>query len=70
MMLLTAVNKNYEKLDLRMKTKEKINFYQLFPLYKEELDYKMAHDANALLDLFSDDDIVPIVNINRKNYGV
>lgn len=70
MMLLTAVNKNYEKLDLRMKTKGKINFYQLFPLYKEELDYKMAHDADALLNLFSDDDIVPIVNINRKNYGV
>lgn len=70
MMLLTAVNKNYETLDLRMKTKGKINFYQLFPLYKEELEYKMEHDAETLLDLFSDDDIVPIVNIDRVNYGV
>lgn len=70
MMLLNAVNKNYEKLNLRIETIGKINFYQVFPLYEEELEYKRNHDANALLDLFSDDDIMPIVNINRKNYGI
>ena len=70
MMLLTAVNKNFEKLDFRMNTKGKINFYQLFPLYKEELEYKREHDADALLDLFSDDDIMPIVKIDRVNYGI
>ena len=59
--------KKFQKNDL---TKGKINFYQLFPLYKEELEYKMEHDAETLLDLFSDDDIVPIVNIDRVNYGV
>lgn len=69
MMLLTALNNNYEILDLRMKTKGKINFYQLIPLYKEELEFKQNNDVNALLDLFNDDDIVPIININRKNYG-
>lgn len=68
-MLLTALNKNYEELDLRMKTKGKINFYQIFPLFKEELEFKQNNDADALLALFSDDDIVPIININRKNYG-
>lgn len=70
MMLLSAVNKNYEKLDLRINTIGKINFYQLFPLYEEELEYKRNNDANALLDLFDDDDIMPVVNINRKNYGI
>lgn len=70
MMLLTALNKDYEKLDLRIPKIGKINFYQLFPLYREELEYKKSHDVNFLLDLFDDDDIMPIINIDRKNYGI
>ena len=68
MMLLSAVNKNYEKLDLRLKRLGKINFYQLFPLYKEELEYKKNNGLEKLLDLFDDNDIMPIINIDRKNY--
>jgi hypothetical protein len=68
MMLLTAVNKNYETLDLSLQNKGKINFYQLFPLYKEELDYKQRTDADTLLELFEYEDITPVVNINRRNY--
>lgn len=70
MMLLTAVNQDFQRLDLRLPQLGKINFYQLFPLYKEELQYKQGHDADALLDLFDDVDIMPVVNNNRKNYGV
>lgn len=70
MMLLTALNNKYKSLDLRMKNKGKINFYQLIPLYKEELELKKGNDANILLDKFDDDDIFPIININRKNYGI
>jgi len=29
---------------------EEVNFYQVIPLYREELKYKMEHDADALLD--------------------
>ena len=29
---------------------EEVNFYQVIPLYRDELDYKMAYDADALLD--------------------
>ena len=29
---------------------EEVNFYQVIPLYREELQYKMEHDADALLD--------------------
>ena len=29
---------------------EEVNFYQVIPLYREELEYKLAHDADALLD--------------------
>lgn len=70
MLLLDAINKDYEKLDFRMETVGKINFYQAVPLYREELEYKMEHDVSELLDLFDDDDMLPVVNINRKNYGV
>ena len=29
---------------------EEVNFYQVIPLYEDELDYKLEHDADALLD--------------------
>ena len=29
---------------------EEVNFYQVIPLYADELDYKLAHDADALLE--------------------
>lgn len=68
MLLLNACNLNDEKLDLRLSSGKKINFYQMFPLYQEELDMKMATSLNDLLNLFDDDDIFPVLHINRKNY--
>ena len=70
MMLVNALNQDYENLDFRMSSKGKINFYQLFPLYKEELDYKQRNGANVFLDLFDEEDIMSIVNMNRKNYCI
>ena len=29
---------------------EEINFYQVIPLYRDEMDFKLAHDTDALLD--------------------
>ena len=29
---------------------EEVNFYQVIPLYRDELEYKLAHDAEALLE--------------------
>lgn len=69
-MLLNATNKSYESLNLILKGKGKINFYQLFPLYKEELEHKLETDVGALLELFDDNDLTPVVNIERKNYGM
>mgnify|MGYP003096286790 FL=1 len=69
-MLINALNSDFGELDLRIEGVGKINFYQLFPLYQEELEYKKEHGANELLEKFSDDDIMPIVNISRKNYGL
>lgn len=66
--LLTACNLMYERLDLTLSSGKKINFYQMFPLYQEELDYKLENGLDALLDLFDDEDILPVLNIKRHNY--
>ena len=29
---------------------EEVNFYQVIPLYEDELDYKLEHDVDALLN--------------------
>ena len=45
---------------------EEVNFYQVIPLYRDELEYKMAHDADALLDKM--DGISFVVNPTAKCY--
>ena len=45
---------------------ETVNFYQMFPVYDEEMEFKRANNAEVLLDLFGDD-FSHIVDINREN---
>ncbi|HIT22722.1 MAG TPA: suppressor of fused domain protein [Candidatus Scybalousia intestinigallinarum] len=68
MMLVTALNRDNQPLDLKMDHLGKINFYQLFPLYPEELEYKMAHGADSLLDLFDEEALLGVVDCDRKNF--
>lgn len=67
-MLLKAWNLEMEELDLQLSDSGKINFYQFFPLYKEELEFKQENDAETLLELFDDEDVIPVLNNGRKNY--
>lgn len=69
LVLFNGLNYNYEPLKLSLGGK-KINFYQLFPLYREELELKQQIGAEELMDRFDADDLFPIVNIERKNYGL
>ena len=43
-----------------------VNFYQVIPLYGEEMAYKMEHNAESLLKLM--DDSILVIKPNRKNY--
>ena len=45
---------------------QKVAFYQLFPLYPEELEFKLEHGYDELVKLFKEEPMV--VNIHRKNY--
>ena len=43
-----------------------INFYQIIPLYDEEMEFKVNNSAENLLDFF-DDRMLECVDINRRN---
>ena len=45
---------------------EEVNFYQVIPLYKEEVHYKIANGAGAFLDLCPDE-ILEVINPTRLN---
>ena len=44
---------------------EEVNFYQVLPLYHNEMEYKMEHDADALLEKMAG--ISFVVNPTRQN---
>lgn len=47
---------------------ECVNFYQIIPLYREELEFKLSHSRDELLHLLNSIDTV--LDINRPNYGL
>ena len=48
---------------------KKVAFYQLYPLYQEELEYKLEHSFDDLIDKIDDEDLFDhVINIRRKNY--
>ncbi|MBR6402148.1 MAG: suppressor of fused domain protein [Eubacterium sp.] len=56
--------------DVRLKTSsgKTINFYQVIPLYPEELKFKLENDAETLIDMFGENEIeYKVVDINRKS---
>lgn len=44
---------------------ETVRFYQVLPLYEEEMDFKVKHGADALLDRFGKE-APDLVDIHRK----
>jgi hypothetical protein len=44
-----------------------INFYSLFPLYKNELEYKIQNGYSEFFDLLIEDDTPEVFDHNRKN---
>ena len=52
----------------RARAEEKINFYQLYPLYQEELEFKLENSLDDLCEKIDEKDLDFVVNINRKNY--
>lgn len=41
-------------------------FYQMVPIYQEEMDFKLANDADTLLERMTND-MLAVIDINRQN---
>jgi len=50
----------------RLPKKRNVGFYQVIPLYKSEMNYKLQNDAESLESLFPED-FSMVVDISRKN---
>lgn len=48
------------------KGEKEIHFYSVFPIYKEEREFKLKYGTDKLLDLFERYDIDEIVDVNRR----
>ncbi len=50
---------------------EAVNFYNLIPLYEEEIDFKLKRGSDELIGMFERRNIAPeqvfVVNINRPS---
>lgn len=66
-MLVMALDNNDQQATVRLSSGKHINFYQLIPLYPEELEIKKAQGADSIVDLLAEQKGFPVVDINRKN---
>ncbi len=66
-MLVNALSLDGEEMSLRMSSGRTVRFYQLLPVYPEELALKQREGADALLELLVKQDGFPVVDIHREN---
>ncbi|HZY80331.1 MAG TPA: suppressor of fused domain protein [Cyclobacteriaceae bacterium] len=66
MILLPSLNLPHDFFELKTGSKT-IAFFCLYPLYKEEMDFKLKNGTDRLLDKFEEAGISDIVDINRPN---
>ncbi|MEK4509882.1 suppressor of fused domain protein [Paenibacillus sp. FSL K6-2524] len=53
--------------NLNISDEKVVHFYNLFPLYAEEMDYKLKNSEEALLNKFIKAGVSEVVDISRKN---
>ena len=70
MMLLPAMNVPEGFATLEVTPDKTIHFYQLMPIYAEEMDLKLRKGAEKLTDLFDKYDVDVVVNPRRKNVAL
>lgn len=65
MLLISILNKEEKYIEMEFNKDEKINFYQLFPIYKEELMYIRKNGCRTFP--ISREDVMPL-NMKRESY--
>lgn len=67
MLVLPAISLSNEFFELTINEGKTIHFYCLYPIYKEEMEFKLKKGSDALIDKFEKFQVTDIVDINRKN---
>ncbi len=67
MLLLPSLTLGSEFYNLKINEEKTINFYCLYPLYKEEMDFKLKKGTNDLLDKFEKYHVLDVINLSREN---
>ena len=67
MLLMPSLTLGGEFYKLKVGDEKVINFYCLYPLYKEEMNYKLKKGSDALLDKFEKYNVTDVVDIKRRN---
>ena len=65
-LLLNPYPENEKAGSMSLPNGDIVNFYQMFPLYDEEMEFKRENSAEVLLDLFGDE-FDHVADINREN---
>ncbi len=66
-LLVNAADRYGRPMKLNLSSGRTVRFYLLIPLYPEELQYKMEHDADELLNLLAEVPGFDVVNNDRRN---
>ncbi len=67
MLLLSNLLDPEEFYTLKISDEKTIFFYDLFPIYREEMEYILKYDSDKILPLFQKNKIGNILDIERKN---
>lgn len=65
-MLLEALCKKEERY-VTLPSGEIVRFYQMFPIYEEEMNLKISDNTEAVLESFRPGELSPVINIGRRN---
>ena len=67
MLVLTALSLPEEFQTLVVSPKKTVQFYTLYPIYREEMELKMAQGVDALIDRFEVYDTSDVLDLTRPN---
>ena len=67
MMLLPCLDLSTEFFELKISEEKTIRFYALYPIYKEEMEFKLKQGTEALLDKFDKYRVSSILDVRRVN---
>jgi len=66
-LLLPPITLKEEAWELKIDDNKKIFFFAVIPIYEEEMNFKLKHGIDALLEKFDEFNINEIIDIHRKN---